>query len=138
MSQRWKEISDLVQWAIDSGVVRRAVSSGRYYREVFVSAPIEGILVEGFLDLLFEEADGLVIVDYKTDSLSGEDEIRQTTERYRIHGGAYALALDPSSGRPAKEVVFLFLQPREEVVLKDMSMLHDEAGRSILAVIDSD
>jgi len=39
----------------------------RYYRQVFVGAPIADVLVEGFIGLLFEADDGLVVVDYKTD-----------------------------------------------------------------------
>ena len=39
----------------------------RYYRQVFVGAPIADVLVEGFIDLLFRAGDGLVVVDYKTD-----------------------------------------------------------------------
>jgi len=127
MPQRWKEIADLAHRAIDSEVVRRAVSSGRYYREVFVSAPVEGILVEGFIDLLFEEDNGLVIVDYKTDSLNTEEEIRQSMASYRRQGGAYALALQKSSGKSVKEAVFVFLQPEKEVVIEDLDGAIDAA-----------
>ena len=54
ISSRWKEIADLAQRALESNIVCRAVASGRYYREVFVSAPVEGVLVEGFIDLLLK------------------------------------------------------------------------------------
>ena len=39
----------------------------RYYGEGFVDAPIADVLVETFIDLLFEADDDLVVVDYKTD-----------------------------------------------------------------------
>ena len=68
MSPRWKEIADSTQRALESNIVRRAIASGRYYLEVFVSAPVEDVLLEGFIDLLFEDDAGLVIVDYKTDA----------------------------------------------------------------------
>ena len=68
MSPRWKEIADSAQRALESNIVRRAIASGRYYRGVFVSAPVEDVLLEGFIDLLFEDDAGLVIVDYKTDA----------------------------------------------------------------------
>ena len=38
-------------------------------------------IVEGFIDLLFEEEDGLVIVDYKTDTLGSDDEIERAMSR---------------------------------------------------------
>jgi len=132
MPQRWKEIADLARRAIDSEVVRRAVSSGRYYREVFVSAPVEGILVEGFIDLLFEEDDGLVIVDYKTDSLRNEEEIQKSMASYRLQGGAYALALQRSSGKSVKQAVFLFLQPEKEVAIEDLEGAIVDVGRMVV------
>ena len=135
MPQRWKEIAELAQRAVGSEVVRRAVSSGRYYREVFVSAPVEGMLVEGFIDLLFEEEDGLVIVDYKTDSLISEEDIQQSMASYRLQGGAYALALQKSSGKSVKEAVFLFLQPETEVVIVDLEGAINAAGRAAVASV---
>ena len=120
MPHRWTEIAEFSQRALDSEIVRRAVASGRYYREVFVSAPVEGVLVEGFIDLLFEADEGLVIVDYKTDALTSLEEIQQSMANYRLQGGAYALALQNSSGRLVKEVVFLFLQPQQAVVVEDL------------------
>jgi ATP-dependent helicase/nuclease subunit A len=135
MPQRWKEIVELAQRAVGSEVVRRAVSSGRYYREVFVSAPVEGMLVEGFIDLLFEEEDGLVIVDYKTDSLISEEDIQQSMASYRLQGGAYALALQKSSGKSVKEAVFLFLQPETEVVIVDLEGAINAAGRAAVASV---
>lgn len=128
MPNRWQEIAELAQRALGSEIVRRAVASGRYYREVFVSAPVEGVLVEGFIDLLFEEDDGLVIVDYKTDSLSSEDEIKKSMASYRLQGGAYALALQNSSGRLVKEAVFLFLQPQQQVAIDDLDGAIQEAS----------
>lgn len=44
--------------------MRKAVASGRYYREVFVGAPVDGNMLEGFVDLMVEEQDGLTVWDY--------------------------------------------------------------------------
>ena len=65
---------------------------------------VDGILVEGFVDLLYERADGLVVVDYKTDVTSDEDELRR---RYRLQGGAYALAVEAATGRAVAAVAFV-------------------------------
>ena len=99
-----------------------------------MSAPLEGGIVEGFIDLLFEEDDGLVIVDYKTDAL-GVDQTAEAANRYRIQGGAYALALQQVTGKPVKEVVFLFLQPQREEVLRDVSLLQSEAHAAASAFV---
>ena len=55
--------------AVNSDAVRRAVSSGNYWREAHIAAPIGDGVLEGFIDLLFEEDGELVIVDYKTDAI---------------------------------------------------------------------
>ena len=72
--QLQSEIAELARAAVSSGIVRRAVASGRYWRESPVAAPIGdgedgGGVLEGFIDLLFEEDGELVVVDYKTDAI---------------------------------------------------------------------
>ena len=114
-----EEIARLVRVAVNSSVVRRAVKSQRLWREVPVAAQTGHGALHGFIDLLFEEHDGLVIVDYKTDSLSPL-ETEHAVERYRLQGGAYAYALQKITGKPVKEVIFLYLQPKKEESLQDL------------------
>jgi ATP-dependent exoDNAse (exonuclease V) beta subunit len=118
--QRAQEIADLCRGALGAAVVRRAVASGRWWREVPVGAPIGDTVLEGFIDLLFEEEDGLVIVDYKTDALEKDEEMDAAMARYRLQGAAYALALQQASGKPVKEVLFLFLRPLEVRPIPDL------------------
>ena len=132
--QREAEIVSLVRVALESETVKRAVASGRWWREVPVGAPVGETVLEGFIDLLFEEEGDLVVVDYKTDSLETEEEIAERSGHYRIQAGAYALALQEATGRSVKEVVLLFLQPRQEVVMRDVSALMDEARAALAAV----
>ena len=116
---REAEVARLAQVAVDSDIVKRAVASGRYWREVPVAAPIGSGSMQGFIDLLFEEPDGMVVVDYKTDAVSAAEALA-AVERYRLQGGAYAYAVKAVSGRPVKEVVFLYLQPKSEEKLEDL------------------
>jgi ATP-dependent helicase/nuclease subunit A len=134
---REREILALVRQALTSPVVRRAVASGRWWREVPVAAPVRDGVLEGFIDLLFEEDGQLVVVDYKTDALASEEEIAQAMQRYRLQGGAYTLALQKATWQDVKEVVFLFLQPHQEVTLKDVDALTQEAERAATAFIDN-
>ena len=55
------------------------------------------------------------------------DQTPDAADRYRIQGGAYALALQRVTGKPIKEVVFLFLQPRREEILRNVANLQDQA-----------
>ena len=113
------DVARLARVAIDSGIVRRAVASGRVWREVPVATPVGDGSLHGFIDLLFEEDDGLVVVDYKTDAVSTEG-AQESVDRYRLQGGAYAYAVGKATGKPVKEVVFLYLQPWQEVSLDDV------------------
>ncbi len=127
--EREAEVARLARRAIDSPVVRRAVNSGRYWREVPVAIPIALGSLQGFIDLMFEEDGQLVVVDYKTDSLG--DGYDSVGESYRMQGAAYALALQQSTGMPVKEVIFLFPreEPAVEVPLTGLNSLAAEAEK---------
>ena len=132
---RADDIARLARRAIDSPLVKRALDSGRWWRETPVAGPVGDGIVEGFIDLLFEEEDGLVIVDYKTDTLGSDDEIERAMARYRLQGGGYALALSKATGATVKEVSFLFLEPNREVTVEDLSGAMEDAEDAALALL---
>ena len=121
LPDRWEDVASLVRTAIASNVVQQAVSGGRYYREVYVGAPEGSVLVEGYVDLVFDTEEGLVVVDYKTDGVETADEIARSMERYRLQGGTYALGLETATGKTVTKVIFLFLQTGIEFVMDDLS-----------------
>ena len=123
---RATEIESLATTAVASEAVKRAVASGRLWREVPVAVPVGGGSLHGFIDLLFEERDGLVVVDYKTDSIS-ESQAQEAVNRYRLQGGAYAYAVEQLTGKRVKEVVFLYLQPNREERLPDLQQAMEDA-----------
>ena len=125
--------------AVQSNIVRRAVASQRIWREVPVAAPVGDGSLHGFIDLLFEENDGLVVVDYKTDAVT-EAQLPEVMDRYRLQGGAYAHAIAQITGKRVKEMVFLYLQPKMEVVLADLPGAMAEAraaAQSLLQTLGS-
>jgi ATP-dependent helicase/nuclease subunit A len=87
--------------------IRLAVAAGRHWREVPVGASESGMVVEGFIDLLYETPAGLRVVDYKTDNASA-GEIDRRFGHYRLQGGAYALLLQVATGRTVAGVDFVF------------------------------
>jgi ATP-dependent helicase/nuclease subunit A len=135
LPHREAEVARLVRAACNSDIVRRAVASGRLWKEVPVVMPLKDKLLEGFIDLLFEEDGHLVVVDYKTDVLDAE-ETQEAAMRYRLQSGGYALALKTATGKPVKEVVFLFLQPRREEVMRDIAQLAEEARNAAHAYFE--
>jgi len=99
-----------VKAALESTAVREAVAGGRYWRELFVSAPVGEMSVEGFVDLLYETAGGLVVVDYKTDRAPTDAELDEALARYTPQGATYALAVEEALGKPVAKCVFVFVE----------------------------
>jgi ATP-dependent helicase/nuclease subunit A len=113
--QREAEVRALAGSVLRSATVRGAVTGGRYWREVPVAAIVDGVTVEGFVDLLVETLEGLVVVDYKTDQVPTDDELDAAMNRYRPQGAAYALALERALGTPVARCVFVFARRRQAV-----------------------
>jgi len=106
------EIVHLARAALAAPVVRAAVAAGRRWRELAVAAPVAGLVIEGFVDLLFEAEDGsLVLVDYKTDRLPAEGTLDREAlvAKYEVQLAAYAAAIATVLGRPVGRAVLLFV-----------------------------
>lgn len=127
IADRAGEVKRLAGNALASAAVQAAVASGRYWREVYVGADVGGVLVEGFIDLLYEGQDGLVIVDYKTDGLRSDAEADRVMPQYRLQAGAYAAALERATGLRAAAAVFVFTEPKVERRVDDLAAAKAEA-----------
>jgi ATP-dependent exoDNAse (exonuclease V) beta subunit len=101
-------IEALCRSALESEQVGRACSRP-HWREVYVGIPYGDGVLEGYIDLLYRDDDGLVVVDYKTDSWRSEAELDQKVERYRVQLEAYAEAVRGSVGEPVVRLQLLFL-----------------------------
>jgi ATP-dependent exoDNAse (exonuclease V) beta subunit len=112
----------MVRCALTSATVIRA-GSRRHWREVSVTAPVGvGGVLEGFVDLLFEDDDGLVVVDYKTDRIPDRGALGAAAGTYRLQVAAYAVALESSTGRDVSRCVLVFVgagDPMEHVLEGD-------------------
>ena len=86
--------------------------------ELFGKAAGEELLLQGVVDCCLEEGDGLVLIDYKTDRVRTEDEIRQRTAFYTPQLAAYAGALARIFGKPVKESILYFLRPGRTVPVR--------------------
>lgn len=90
----------------------RAAETGKLYREQpFVMGVAasrlgeefpdsESVLIQGIIDVFFEEEDGLVLLDYKTDSVS---DMKELWNRYETQLDYYGEALTRLTGKPVKE-----------------------------------
>ena len=67
------------------------------------SRPEEEVLIQGIIDVFWEEADGIVLLDYKTDYV---DNAQELVHRYKKQLELYADALSRFSGeKPVKEIL---------------------------------
>ncbi|MXX47488.1 MAG: AAA family ATPase [Chloroflexi bacterium] len=111
----------LAMRATHSHVVGQAVDANRYWRELYAAVEVDGVLLDGFIDLLYELPNGnLVVVDYKTDALQPEESVVAAAERYRLQAAAYALILQESLHRTVERCILLFLEPDEAVEIVNL------------------
>ena len=64
----------------------------------------ETIIVQGIIDVFFEEEDGIVLLDYKTDMIR-EDGAQTLINRYRAQMDNYKMAIEKSTGKKVKEII---------------------------------
>ena len=131
---RRAEIIELARTALASKAVRAAVDSGRFWRELYVAADVDGTVVEGFIDLLYETPEGLVIVDYKTDDAGTPERVQEAMQRYELQGAAYALALERAMpGRKVAACTFVFVRPSREERIPDLADAMRRVGQLLAA-----
>jgi ATP-dependent helicase/nuclease subunit A len=70
-------------------------------------SPAEATVLEGVIDLAFKEADGWVVVDYKTD-VGTDPDFAARSEAYRRQVELYGAAWSRLTGEPVKEHVLFF------------------------------
>ena len=128
-------VERLTGWAANSDTVREAVRDDRYWRELYTAVEIEGVLLDGFVDLLYELPNGnLVIVDYKTDALREGEALDAAVSRYRLQAASYALMLEESLQRTVERCMLLFLHPQ---VAREISDLRGAIGE-VLSLLKSE
>ena len=85
-----RTIAALARAALACPTVQRAAARS-HWRETYVAVPFDGITLEGYVDLVFRDDDGLVVVDYKTDAVDAETRAERITttgsRRPRTSGG---------------------------------------------------
>jgi ATP-dependent helicase/nuclease subunit A len=88
-------------------VMERARRAARVWRELPLWFPEGAELLEGVIDLVFEEDGALVLVDYKTDGIAAEQALAQAAHhapQLQLYGRGLAQAL----GMPVRERLVLF------------------------------
>jgi ATP-dependent helicase/nuclease subunit A len=74
----------------------------------------ESVLLQGVIDCCFEEEDGVVLIDYKTDHI-GSDRENIVRKRYKLQMDYYAKALEKLTGKKVKEKCIFLLKTGETI-----------------------
>ena len=105
----------VVEAVMASEIWRRAKASQQvltelpFIRSIPAAESEDGVtsIVRGVIDLVFREADGWVVVDYKTD-VAAADDVMPLVERYRDQVQAYSAAWTAMTGETVKEAGLFF------------------------------
>jgi ATP-dependent helicase/nuclease subunit A len=117
------ELSKIVAF-LDSDLGKRLLKSSCINREIPFNMEIpcrelykdmadeccegETVLLQGVIDCFFEEEDGIVLVDYKTDYVPA-GKIEMIKERYKLQIEYYSRALEMLTGKRVKDkLIYLF------------------------------
>jgi RecB family exonuclease len=134
-----EDVADLVEGFTRSELFERLGTATDVRREEGFAFLLEsGALVTGAMDLVARERDGTVLViDYKTDRLDGEEPAEVVARAYRTQQLVYALAA-LRSGATTVDVIHVFLERPERPVtarFTDQSALEQELGALAAGVL---
>ncbi|WP_067930863.1 helicase-exonuclease AddAB subunit AddA [Alicyclobacillus kakegawensis] len=127
-------VEDIVAF-LQSELGQRARRALRLWREQpffarleLADAPIWGtpgqapfVVVQGVIDLMFEDSDGLVLVDYKTDRVNRQEVERQAAE-YSAQVAAYLRVVQSAAGGRPVSAWLYFVRARADVPMADVDL----------------
>jgi ATP-dependent exoDNAse (exonuclease V) beta subunit len=93
-----------------SALGQRLARAERAEREFDFLLAIEDVVIRGQVDLWFEEAGELMVVDYKTDDVT-RAQARDRAEEYALQLRLYCMAVERVAGRPPDRAWVHFLRP---------------------------
>ena len=118
-----EQVRLLIKNALLTKAADRARAARRALREVPFALRQDNVVIEGFIDLLIEDADGnLEIVDWKTDGIS-DAELPGRLQEYTLQAGLYVLGLEAAIERPISKVTFVFVSRGREATHDEPSAL---------------
>ncbi len=107
IEDRAATVTSLVNSALGSPAVLLAAHHP-HYKELYVNAPLGDRIIEGYVDLLIETPEGLVVVDYKTDTANTPAELDAKLATYELQAATYAVALEIVTGMAIRDCRFVF------------------------------
>ena len=137
-----ERIEALVRAYCDSELARRLGALANVEVERPFAFLLEGVLLNGRLDVLWRDGERALVLDYKTNALGGREPAEIVEHEYRGQRAVYALACLRAGAREV-EVVYQFLDAPGEPVsatfaADDEALLAEELGEVIGRIRDGD
>ncbi|MDE6035150.1 MAG: UvrD-helicase domain-containing protein [Ruminococcus sp.] len=118
---------DKVRAFLESSLYERAIKSYQIWREKKFTVAVSELkledglmekfrntdnMIKGIVDLMFEESDGIVIVDYKSDRHTTTEKL---AERYTMQMKLYKSAVELTTGKNVKEIYLYSIELEKAV-----------------------
>lgn len=107
-----------IQAVLESELGNRLRAAKRIYRETPFVLQKEGQLIQGIIDLYFEEDQGWVLVDYKTDRIT-QDNMDEVASRYTVQIALYKEAMERIIGKPVVQTMIYFIDANTLYQIRD-------------------
>ena len=114
----------------NSALGRRAAGATRIEREFDFVIAVEGLVIHGQVDLWFEDAGELVVVDYKTDDVTAAEAHRRAQD-HALQLRLYGMAVEQLAGRTADRAYLYFLRPDIAVEIDLAPSLLESPGQVV-------
>jgi RecB family exonuclease len=133
-----ERVATLVAAYCDSELARRVAALGNVRVERPFAFLLDGVLLNGRLDVLWREGERALVLDYKTNAVGERDPAEIVEHEYRGQCAVYALACLRAGAREV-EVVYQFLEVPGEPVsglfhAADETVLEEELGAVIARI----
>jgi ATP-dependent helicase/nuclease subunit A len=129
---RETDAARLIRAALATGAATRARSARRALREVPFALPDGDLVLEGYVDLLIENGDGIEIVDWKTDQVAPAA-VPQRLREYELQAGVYVLGIEAATRRSVTRVTYVFISAGREESPGEPAALAEAARHALAA-----
>ncbi|MHC4696847.1 MAG: UvrD-helicase domain-containing protein [Planctomycetota bacterium] len=124
-----------IEWFVGTSLAEAIRRAGDAYRREFQYIATESstyfdpsvgpgagddVLVRGIVDGILPVADGIEIIDFKTDAVRSED-VEKRCERYRPQMELYSRAISRIWRRTVRTCWLVFMTPRETIAIRDLT-----------------
>jgi ATP-dependent exoDNAse (exonuclease V) beta subunit len=128
-----KILNDSFNILLDSNYANKVNQSQFYHEYPFLTKSNTGVMIEGVIDLYWEDNQGIHIFDLKTHNISA-DKVQIYGDNLLLQLQIYAWAVNNITGKMPKDVGFYFLIPHK-LYLKPITDVDLKTAESIINLV---